>query len=534
MLNLSLHKTVMAALLLTCAIQSRPVLAASLDSIAHKAAKMARKKNFKRITVLQFTYPGGKSSPASLIIQEQLAALLSKEEDIQVVDSSVLAIKLNRDNPQLPDILSIPEDETDALGIDAVLTGILNDISKTKVQVTAKLVATGSGIVVYAREDKIKRTWADSAITPREYELQNTTVQTSRTDARTGSKLPSRDARWVVKFGDYICAVPSIAEDGTIYIPSSDKSLYALNPDGTLKWRFDTEGEVRTSPSIATDGTIYIGSYDGRIYAVRPDGKLKWSYDVGSKMDSSPALDSSGIVYIGAWNGRLYAMKPDGTIKWSFDAGYHIRSSPVLDKQGNIYCATANGAVFSVTTNGRLRWKEQLGETTYSSPAPGPDQRIYIGVGATLYAFSNQGKIAWKFPTKDQIYAPPVVGSDGTVYIGSWDNSFYAVNANGRLKWEFRTDGPIRAAAAVSSDGTIYVGSYDQIFYALNPDGTQKWAYTDAEKKYDPAPAIAPDGTIYVGNSAFTFHAIAGDKPLSASACPKFRCDLHNTGRPQW
>ncbi|NLO91143.1 MAG: PQQ-like beta-propeller repeat protein, partial [Elusimicrobia bacterium] len=101
-------------------------------------------------------------------------------------------------------------------------------------------------------------------------------------------------------------------------------------------------------------------------------------------------------------------------------------------------------------------------------------------------------------------------------------------------KWQFTTGGHIRSATAISSDGTLYIGSYDHILYALNPNGTVKWTYHAGTAEYEPSPAIGPDGTIYTGVNDFTFHAIAGDKPLSSAACPKFRCDLHNTGRPQW
>ena len=36
--------------------------------------------------------------------------------------------------------------------------------------------------------------------------------------------------------------------------------VYAINPNGTVKWDFKTLGDVDSSPAIAPDGTIYIGS----------------------------------------------------------------------------------------------------------------------------------------------------------------------------------------------------------------------------------------------------------------------------------
>ena len=52
-----------------------------------------------------------------------------------------------------------------------------------------------------------------------------------------------------------------------MYIGSQDKKVYALKPDGTLKWVAQTGAAVFSSPAIGADGTVYIGSRDSKIYA---------------------------------------------------------------------------------------------------------------------------------------------------------------------------------------------------------------------------------------------------------------------------
>jgi outer membrane protein assembly factor BamB len=73
---------------------------------------------------------------------------------------------------------------------------------------------------------------------------------------------------------------PAIAVDGTLYVmarifpfPNPRNGLYAINPDGTLKWHFpaDISGN---SPAIGPDGTIYITEDFDNLYAVNPDGTL--------------------------------------------------------------------------------------------------------------------------------------------------------------------------------------------------------------------------------------------------------------------
>jgi outer membrane protein assembly factor BamB len=53
-----------------------------------------------------------------------------------------------------------------------------------------------------------------------------------------------------------------------------DKKLYAINPDGSLKWSFKTGYDVHSSPAIDSDGTIYVGSRDNRLYAIYGSGSL--------------------------------------------------------------------------------------------------------------------------------------------------------------------------------------------------------------------------------------------------------------------
>jgi outer membrane protein assembly factor BamB len=74
--------------------------------------------------------------------------------------------------------------------------------------------------------------------------------------------------KWVEPTRDMVKSSPAIASDGTIYIGSNDKSIYAFNPDGTEKSRFEAGGSVNSGPSIWSDGTIYFTSSDGKLTAL--------------------------------------------------------------------------------------------------------------------------------------------------------------------------------------------------------------------------------------------------------------------------
>ena len=53
-----------------------------------------------------------------------------------------------------------------------------------------------------------------------------------------------------------------------------DKKLYAINgKTGVKLWEFETGGFVSSSPAIGSDGTVYIGSSDKKLYAIKTDSK---------------------------------------------------------------------------------------------------------------------------------------------------------------------------------------------------------------------------------------------------------------------
>jgi outer membrane protein assembly factor BamB len=63
-------------------------------------------------------------------------------------------------------------------------------------------------------------------------------------------------------------ASPTIVSDNTIYIGPSDGNLYALNLDGSQRWRFNIGEKGHSCPIVGPDGTVYVGSKQGKIFAV--------------------------------------------------------------------------------------------------------------------------------------------------------------------------------------------------------------------------------------------------------------------------
>ena len=107
---------------------------------------------------------------------------------------------------------------------------------------------------------------------------------------------------------------PTLSKDGfTVYVGFSNFSngrLYALRaPDLNLKLGFNNTGYFPASGSIGTavatpevddSGTIYVGSNNNFVYALSPEGNLKWQFDTGGIVKAKPAIDQNGTIYVGS------------------------------------------------------------------------------------------------------------------------------------------------------------------------------------------------------------------------------------------
>lgn len=326
---------------------------------------------------------------------------------------------------------------------------------------------------------------------------------------------------------------PAVGNDGTVYTRTS-RYLYAINPDGTIKWRFDiSETNFLSAPSIGNDGTIYIQTIYS-IYAVNPTGTLKWKFETDGYASYALAIGSDGTLYVQS-NGALRAVNSDGSLKWQFFGfgASHGYSPPALDGNGTIYIQNEN-YLYAINPTGTLKWKFAV--KSYHLPPPlaiSSDGIIYCGADYRLYAVNSNGSQKWKLDFESMISGFSI-GTDGTIYVGT-DYYLYAINPDGGLEWGYRKEYSYyqRYPPAVSSDGTIYVGSTGYL-YAINPDGRLKWKYGEEYIHYSwSSPTLGSDSTLYVGTDECRIYAIKVSGTLANSSWPMFQHDAKHTGRTE-
>jgi len=179
------------------------------------------------------------------------------------------------------------------------------------------------------------------------------------------------EVKWIYtcdSLDQYIRTAPAIGQDGTIYFATNTNSahnstlLYALNPNGTLKWKYEMKGVSNSSsPNIGADNTIYVNTYFGNtaLYAVNPNGTLRWE-KTGSGNNASPAIDLDGNIYFASID-TIYSITNEGVVNWN----YFIPSSRSIsiDPNGTILVIAkqTNGKLYAINPDGSLKWIYDFG-----------------------------------------------------------------------------------------------------------------------------------------------------------------------------
>jgi len=285
--------------------------------------------------------------------------------------------------------------------------------------------------------------------------------------------------KWTFPLGDRSYGTPCVGDDGTIYIGSDAKKLFAVGADGKLKWTLETEGDADTSAALAKDGTIVFAA--GRmVYGVTPLGYVKWRFAAKRKVFSSPAIATDGRVFFGSQDHHAYALSPDGKLAWSVDLGADVDGAPAVGEDGAVFFGTDGDEVVRLeASDGRVAWRARVGGYVRGPISVARDGSALAGVygpvprevrlrssdGGLVGELSIQGTGAREFG----IHGGALEDEGGAMAFGAQDDAVYAVGATGEALWSFATGGDVDPPVTLLGDGTLVFGSDDGLVYALRP-----------------------------------------------------------------
>lgn len=329
-----------------------------------------------------------------------------------------------------------------------------------------------------------------------------------------------------------IAYVPEIAPLMTVGVQvvnaAGPSNAVALNvterppASGRVNWRFRMDAPYSmVRPAIGPDGTIYVVDVFQHLYALTPDGGLKWvANDAGYK---GVAVGANGTIYVASEN-HIKAFNPDGSLKWTFvqNPPAFISLGVAVGPDGNIYSVGVHGlGVFSLTPAGELRWavpepydRRIVDYAEIVFGANGSNPQLYFGANAHTRALRLDGTPVFTLSGSFQ----PAVGPDGSVH-----SALAAYSPNGMRLWNFVSPFPYNdfSAADVGGNGIHYFTQNLIQLFALNTDGTPCWQVTLNNKVG--APIVDPFNSILVLGGANTLSYPGTIQAVSAA-----------NGRPLW
>jgi outer membrane protein assembly factor BamB len=359
-----------------------------------------------------------------------------------------------------------------------------------------------------------------------------------------GFAQPAVEIKWAVSCGtgniDANSPALSVSGDTVYFANGTDGKLYAFNAsNGTEVWNFTLHvaksNPARTSASVGNDGTVYVpvGSNDNNpayLYAVNPDGTEKWKYSIGGGANItyiSPAITKDGDILVGnnGTNGALHLVDGEtGTQKAYVKPSGGVLGAIVVSQENIAYSQSGNSGFNAYNLNNidedlvpayLGNYKVDPSTNYYAAGSPAIDGNgnllAAVGSGKIVSLHLNPTlEVNWVYPSDANLskieQSGISVGADGTLYVaGSENKKIYALNPNGTLKWEFATDGNAQSVPAVDNKGYIHFGD-DSGYYYILEDKT-----TSAEQLYKAtlsnssvtatriwsSPVLAGDGSIY-------------------------------------
>ena len=190
-----------------------------------------------------------------------------------------------------------------------------------------------------------------------------------------------------------IVSEPAIANDGTLYLADRKTAthvnhLYAVNPNGTRKWRYELNEHVSSGPILGHDGTVYSGTESGQVYAIDPAGALRWQYKItytGATKISSLAIGPENTLYMAVrvtnfvYADQLRALNADGQMLWHRPIRDGVQSPLVLTAEGILYISAGSNSLEAFYANGEQMWSIELDGFIDQAAAIGADGTIYVG-----------------------------------------------------------------------------------------------------------------------------------------------------------
>ncbi len=102
--------------------------------------------------------------------------------------------------------------------------------------------------------------------------------------------------RWKLHTGGITESSPVLATDGTLYL-GVNTNLWSVTAEGKQNWTRQAEYYIRSAPLALSDGTVCLLSDFGTLFALDNEHRLMWRFFLYGGAEAAPVVAPSGIIY---------------------------------------------------------------------------------------------------------------------------------------------------------------------------------------------------------------------------------------------
>jgi hypothetical protein len=292
--------------------------------------------------------------------------------------------------------------------------------------------------------------------------------------------------------GPYSEVRPAVGPDQTVYAIDAFQHLYALAPNGGLKWLVRGAGDKGVA--VGADGTVYVAS-ESFINAFNPDGSAKWRFvqNPRAMICLGVSVGPDGNIYsVGTEGPGVFSLTPAGALRWQQPENY---ARPIVDYGEIVFGPNGSQQQLYFYANNHLRAMRLDGSSVFMNstgivsqlkpgmqPVVGPDGSVHT----VLSAYTPSGSALWSFPTPYpyNVFTPADIGSDGIHYFVQNLIQLFALNTNGSQRWHTTLSSYVGGPIVDSLNSQLVMGSagtLDHPGFVLSvsaKDGHELWRVT--------------------------------------------------------
>lgn len=339
--------------------------------------------------------------------------------------------------------------------------------------------------------------------------LAETPWPTYRHDARHTGRAPvmvadAIEQHWSFSIDGSSQSGVMVGPRGNLFFATNNGEVISLDRGGFLRWRFQSQGPIRSAPCLTQDEALYFGSFDGCLYALHaPTGVQNWAYCIGAPISSPAVVDELGRIYFGATDGYLRCVSTDGVLLWETELGGSVTAgAPSLDGAGHAYIGGyENSGLLKISTlDGSIIWRQSLLGAPRNTPAISDAGNIYIGSrSGKMYAFAPDGAELWCRELGAEIRTSAALAPNGNVIVGTYRGQIFALDPlSGEEQWETRVGTSVEGSPVVDANNRVYVGGAFSSFVAISENGDILYHFGGSVA--DGVVSIDGDGRLYAAS----------------------------------